>query len=147
MMRTVRHEGWHQFLDSIMDDPPTWLNEGLAEYFEIAERRGGRFTSAEVHWNHVSFLRKTKGGMPKLATLVSLDRAAFYGNPQLYYAQGWAVVHFLRHSTKQNRRVFDDVFEALQDNVSSTQAFTQALGKRTMNELDREFRAYISALR
>ena len=85
--------------------------------------------------------------MPKLATLVSLDRAGFYGNPQLHYAQGWAVVHFLRHSSRQNRRVFDAVFQALQNSVRSAQAFTQALGSRTMAELDEEFRAYIEALR
>ena len=84
-----------------MDDPPTWLNEGLAEYVEIAERRGGRFTGEGIHTSHLQTLKRSQ--RPKLAELVSLSREAFYQNSQLHYAQSWAFVHFLRHSSRQHR--------------------------------------------
>jgi hypothetical protein len=42
MLRTVRHEGFHQYLDRMLPETPVWLNEGTAEYFETAVLAGGR---------------------------------------------------------------------------------------------------------
>ena len=40
---TVQHEGFHQFAHAVIGgDIPTWLNEGLAEYFGEALFTGGR---------------------------------------------------------------------------------------------------------
>ena len=40
MLETVRHEGFHQYLDGVMSDPPPWLNEGLAMYYEALPPAG-----------------------------------------------------------------------------------------------------------
>jgi len=68
MMVTVRHEGFHQYLDRIMHDPPRWLNEGLAQYYEIAryERGGGC-------WDRFIPISGCRSGLPKTICCRSLS--------------------------------------------------------------------------
>ena len=42
LLRTVRHEVLHQYLDARLGQIPTWLNEGLAEYYELVVRDRGK---------------------------------------------------------------------------------------------------------
>ena len=37
----MRHEGYHQYLDRVMPDPPVWFNEGLAVYHENGIKEDG----------------------------------------------------------------------------------------------------------
>ena len=57
MMRTIRHEGFHQYLDRVMDDPPRWFNEGLAEYYEIADLVGSDWIEGQPHPHHMDRFR------------------------------------------------------------------------------------------
>ena len=57
MLETVRHEGFHQYLDRFLDNPPVWFNEGMAEYYELGEERGRTLRLGQVDMNHVATLR------------------------------------------------------------------------------------------
>ena len=57
MLQTVRHEGFHQYLDRLVSNPPVWFNEGLAEYFEMRDAREREsWRRRERHPRHSEFL-------------------------------------------------------------------------------------------
>src|SRR5688572_16035759 len=101
MVRTIRHEGFHQFLDRIMENPPTWLNEGMAEFWETAKHEQGKLVGGQTRREHVATLVRGRSALPKLKDFVYGSAGDFYEFAQLRYAQGWALVHFLRKGPRE----------------------------------------------
>jgi hypothetical protein len=95
----LRHEVTHGFLHAVIPDLPLWLDEGLAEYFEVGRGKHGR------HLAHIATLSQAyRDGTwsPNLRRLESLDDAA--GMAQIDYAESWLWVHYLLESTPTNRQ-------------------------------------------
>ncbi len=102
----VAHEGWHQYTQSVFKDPlPVWLEEGIACYME-----GFRWSQEEpssptfLAWSNVErfdALRaaSNRGSLLSLESLLTStpqDLMATSSDAALtYYAQAWALVHFL----------------------------------------------------
>lgn len=99
------HEGWHQFGQTVLEDSlPAWLDEGLATYME-----GCRFDRAQdvpifMPWRNFERFNELRrcarvGRLYSLYELLSLSPQSFLerGREHLlaYYAQVWALVHFL----------------------------------------------------
>ncbi len=77
---------------------PVWLNEGLAEYyqtFRIKNERRAIFGEAQT--GHLRLLRET--GLVPLKTISAVDYQSLNefdsDRKKLFYAQSWAVVHYL----------------------------------------------------
>lgn len=103
----VFHEYTH-FLLRDMKSIPLWLNEGLAEFystFEISED-GKEVSIGKVIPAHVRFLRQEK--LLPLATLLGVDqRSPHYNESEkqgLFYAESWALTHYLIMGKNQARR-------------------------------------------
>jgi hypothetical protein len=89
IQQDLRHELTHALLHSVLREVPLWLDEGLAEYYELpAENRG-------VNATHVAHLRQG-GFTPNLARLESLKEVGQMGPPE--YREAWAWVHLLLKS-------------------------------------------------
>ncbi|MBL9163663.1 MAG: hypothetical protein JNL18_13095 [Planctomycetaceae bacterium] len=89
----LRHEVAHGYLHASVPNLPLWLDEGLAEYFEVSRGRDG------VNRLHVDYLRgqlAVGGWRPNLPRLEQLIEAGEL--TQLDYAESWLWVHFLLHS-------------------------------------------------
>lgn len=87
----VRHETTHALLHAWLRDVPLWLDEGLAEYFEVPhDRRAG-------HNPHLATTRALvgTGELPRLEELESLRSIDEMGREE--YRDAWAWVHFLLH--------------------------------------------------
>ena len=96
MMRTVRHEGFHQYFDRLVGASPTWLNEGLAEYYEGSKLVKGAWSDGEINGGHMETLAKTE--LIPLKDFLKIQPGAFY-DPRIVemcYAEAWAFVHYLR---------------------------------------------------
>jgi len=143
MMKTVRHEGFHQYLHRIMDDPPLWFNEGLAEYFEEAKIVSGKWTTGATRYDHLDWL---KPPLP-LKDFLYLDRKSFMANAGPSYAQGWAFIHFLLHTTRENRQLFDRFWDSFKKIPSHAEAIRTALSDRAIEALDMAFQAHVDGLR
>lgn len=86
----LRHEITHAYLHSVVSDLPLWLDEGLAEYYELP--RGCR----GVNRPHVDLLLAELGKdawRPDLERLESLDDTG--AMTQVDYAESWAWVHWM----------------------------------------------------
>ena len=95
----VRHETTHALLHNALPFVPLWLDEGLAEYFEVPadERLGGSPHLRLLRWA-VKF-----GWKPRLERLDSIVEQRSFGRRD--YRESWAWVHFLLHESKESRDV------------------------------------------
>jgi hypothetical protein len=99
----LRHEVTHGYLHSVIPDLPLWLDEGLAEYFELPRGSSG------FHRPHIAWLvdQSEKGEwQPDLKRLESLVDAA--GMTQTEYAESWLWVHWLLETTPERKRLVQD---------------------------------------
>jgi hypothetical protein len=87
----VRHESTHALLHVWLSSVPLWLDEGLAEYFEVA--RDER-TSHNPHLAHVRAVVRN-GRLSRLEELEVVRNLDEMGRDQ--YRDAWAWVHFLLH--------------------------------------------------
>jgi hypothetical protein len=95
----LRHEYTHGVLHATLKEVPLWLDEGLAEYFEVAEEPAGmnrdytlRLASAvENGW------RPDLERLERLAGVEQMQKAD--------YQEAWAWVHFLLHDGPESRTV------------------------------------------
>ncbi|MBX7166373.1 MAG: DUF1570 domain-containing protein [Pirellulales bacterium] len=104
----LRHEVAHGYLHAVVPNIPLWLDEGLAEYFEVARGAGG------LNRPHVAELSAALAAgqwRPFLARLESITAVA--DMTQRYYAESWAWVHLMLHGPPQLRQVLCDYLQSL----------------------------------
>ena len=147
MARTIQHEGFHQYLDRAMDDPPVWFNEGMAEYWETAQREDGVLQGGQVRKDHIATLLRSRRQVLPLQQFVYGARADFYRFAQLRYAQGWALVHFLRKGPPANQKLFKALWDALrQRDLSCKAALDRAFAGVDWKKFDADFWTYVATL-
>jgi hypothetical protein len=91
----LRHEVAHGYLHSVVPNLPLWLDEGLAEYFEVPRGHAG------LNVPHVQDLRSrlSAGWRPDLRRLEALS--SVNEMTQLDYAEAWAWAHFLLETSPE----------------------------------------------
>jgi hypothetical protein len=123
LVATILHEVTHAFLDRHVVRQgvalPRWLDEGFAEYVGTSDIANGTITLGGhshrkdvlprgwgyVFWESPSRTRAESAQRAQrqnraltLRQILAAGRETFYGKDvDLYYAQGWLAVHFLRH--------------------------------------------------
>jgi|SRR5262245_27317300 len=84
----LRHELTHALLHSVLKDVPIWLDEGLAEYFELQPDRKG------VNEAHLTQIRRpSEAFRPDLARLERLGQVQQMTPAE--YREAWAWVHLM----------------------------------------------------
>lgn len=91
--KDLRHEVTHGYLHSVIPELPLWIDEGLAEYFEVdPENRGVNLP----HVRLLSELQRQGKWKPSLARLeMIIDPTAL---TQADYAESWLWIHYLLSS-------------------------------------------------
>jgi hypothetical protein len=128
----VRHECTHALLHAALPMVPLWLDEGLAEYFEVAadQRASGNTHLRSIQW------RARLGFVPRIEDLEQL------GDLQqmtlTHYQRSWAWVHFMLHGPPAAR---DELQRFLADIAAHTPPghLSERL-RRRVPDLDRAFR-------
>jgi hypothetical protein len=93
----VRHESTHALLHAWLPSVPLWLDEGLAEYFEVARDQRVK------HNPHLATVKAALsiGQQPRLEELESLSDLDEMGRAE--YRDAWAWVHFMLHGPPEAR--------------------------------------------
>src|SRR5262245_60156179 len=92
----LRHELTHAILHSVLKDVPLWLDEGLAEFYEIPPEYHG------VNRQHMSFLMN-EGFKPDLSRLEQLSQVQQMNPAE--YREAWAWVHLMLRSKPDAKQV------------------------------------------
>lgn len=130
----VRHECTHAVLHSVLSDLPLWLDEGLAEYFEIT-----RIDRASNNPHLVEIRKQLRtNAPPQLETLEAITNFDDLGRDE--YRDSFAWVHFLLHGP---RAAHDELVAWLAERQAGREpeALSQRL-RRRLPDLDRRFAAH-----
>jgi len=135
----LRHEFTHGLLHASLKSVPLWLDEGLAEYFEVAGPEPGALNS-----NYPAELlsRIGSGWHPDLERLESLEE--FADLQRLDYQESWAWVHFMLHHTPETREALIGYLNDLR-----TQTEPYPLSKRlqvAQPNTENRFLSYVASL-
>ena len=172
------HEGWHQYSHSTFKDPmPVWLDEGVACYME-GFRWDEQFPDhprfmAWANLERFDQLREAHNAgtlMPihSLLTLRPQDLIANSSSQPValnYYAQVWALVHFLSEAEQQRyRAALESILQDISVGSYRTQLSAQTLRSfntrrtgagtlleylpagTTLRELDDQYQRFIARL-
>ncbi|HEY0983362.1 MULTISPECIES: DUF1570 domain-containing protein [unclassified Schlesneria] len=134
----LRHEFTHGVLHATLKDVPLWLDEGLAEYFEVTSQPAG--LNREYAMNIAAEI--ASGWKPNLDRLETLE-----GVEQLDrndYQESWAWVHFMLQHSEDSREVLVNYLKELR-----TTSQPGALSVRLRNAIpvaDRRFLSHAASL-
>lgn len=151
---SIGHEGWHQFNSRLFKYRlPSWLDEGIAMQFELAEYNGGFFTfKSDRNGYRLGPLKLTllRNNVMPLRAIITLNpgEVVTEGDEAIaaFYSQAYALVRFLREDdygkyfTKYQKLLFDglngqwplaqqDVRIAADRNIPITVGWNSAVGK------------------
>ncbi|MBM3985805.1 MAG: DUF1570 domain-containing protein [Planctomycetes bacterium] len=150
LARVLSHEGWHQyfhFYTVSWVDMPSWLDEGLGDWFFMAARDGQAGTEhgyrlGDMNWHRLRSVRRAleDGLTVTFERLMDFKQADYYANPGVFYAQGWSMVHFLLKSDDARRR---ELIPRLLKDFKDTKNFVKSTDKvfkgLDLAELDKEW--------
>jgi tetratricopeptide (TPR) repeat protein len=142
----VFHEYVHLVMNRTAARMPTWVGEGLAEFYSTFDvTDGGR--TAHVGGMLQDHLWRLQKQLLPLATLVAVDHDSPYYNERdkssVFYAQSWALVHYLQlGADRKYAPRFGAFLEALAGGTPFAAACATQLGV-TPEALEKELAAYV----
>lgn len=110
IQQDLRHELTHALLHSVLKDVPLWLDEGLAEFFEVPPGWKG------VNFQHVDQLLRgpegpTRLDLERLELLTKVNQMA-----PGEYREAWAWVHWMLRANPQARKELVAYLQELRTN-------------------------------
>ncbi|HYO91043.1 MAG TPA: tetratricopeptide repeat protein, partial [Pyrinomonadaceae bacterium] len=144
---TIFHEYVHFLVRNNLQDVPVWFNEGLAEYYSVLEvaEDDRKVQIGLPIGEHLYALREHK--LLPLKTLFAVDHGSPYYNEKnkqgVFYAQSWALVHYLLLGNEGKRQPqFSTFINLLLKNKTVEEAFQQAF-QMDFVTLEKELKEYI----
>jgi len=94
----LRHECTHALLHAVLPVVPLWLDEGLAEYFEVPanERSYDNPHLSSLRWNLLLGTVAKLEALEKKSDLAEMSRGD--------YRHAWAWIHYMLHGSEQARQ-------------------------------------------
>jgi len=145
----IFHEYMHLLVkNNVSPNAPPWLNEGLAEFYSTLEVKGGDKSGADIGKpisHHVYYLREQKQ-LP-LRTLLAVDHSSPHYNEKskrgVFYAQSWALVHYLMLGKERQRAPqLSRYLNLIANGTSPAEGFKQVFEADT-DAIEKELRGYI----
>ena len=149
-LSTLLHEYTHLLINNHFPNAPLWLKEGLAEFYSTARLSadGRRLTLGEAPERRPRELRKYE--LLPLATLLALDQTSpTYADPAqraLFYAQSWALIHYLSEARAGRGGALAQFTNLLSDGARVEDALRQAFNL-SVAELEAGLAAYVRRAR
>jgi hypothetical protein len=150
MRRTFQHlfhEYTHFVVRQNMGRVPDWLNEGLAEYYSTlrADLRAGRSILGEPSPVRLATLRG--GQLLPLRDVLTYDASGAVLQPaaraSAFYAQSWALVHYLQHGDAGRLAPRVGAYIAAVDAGQPIEAAAEAGFGMTLEDLEDRLLRYI----
>lgn len=138
----LRHETTHGYVHAVVPTIPLWLDEGVAEFFELPRSDQG------VHAAHVAHLsgRLLEGTWrPDLERMEALASAGELS--QDHYAEAWCWTHWLLRTTPDRRRLLQDfLLDVRRDVKTAPLSVRIRQAESATPDLSAVLRAHVEAL-
>jgi hypothetical protein len=157
LARVLSHEGWHQYFHTYTVSwvtMPSWLDEGVGDYFFMAEQdgqTGGKhgYRIGDTNWHRVRSVRRglAEGSTVSFAELLDFEQSQYYSNPGVFYAQGWSMVHFLlQHEDKKINQLPVKLIKSFKDTKNFRKSNDKVFKKVDLEALEREWLGWLLSL-
>jgi tetratricopeptide (TPR) repeat protein len=157
-LRVMFHEGLHMFMHRLLEEPPIWFNEGMAEYFYASkvEQRGGKFVVTATGGMHdmrlpsiQGALRNDKMSISDFKKIMLESQGQFYGeDPGTKYAQAWSMIHFfINGEGGKYKPVFVNYYRELKAGKTQQEAFDGTFAKLNLAEAQNQWMEYVGKLK
>lgn len=145
MDQTIRHEGFHQYLDRVLPNAPIWLNEGLAVYNETGKLEYGKWKVGETRRD---YLRVLEGSVLVPSARFLRFSPRDFQDPMAiiqHYGQAWLTLHFLLNDD-WGRPLFDAYLGKLREGLAMEVALTAVFGDDVLAALDLKLKNHLLKL-
>jgi len=155
LLGCAAHEGWHQYYHWLVVSRvalPSWINEGMGDYFYTASPIEGRSKKANlgnVFDGRLMILKtaKRQGAMVPLEQFLQMLQQDYYANPSVCYAQGWAFCQFLLHGAGgKYAKVIPNYVKLLCNDTNWQNVQARAFKGLDMAAMEKEFHAYVDGI-
>ena len=144
-MSVIYHEYTHLLTSTTPRQWPVWLKEGLAELYSSFDVDDKKVTLGAPISRHVMLLRD-KTFIPLQDLLSVLHGSPIYNEREkqgIFYAESWALSHYLMFGDKNLRQPqMAEFANLINQGVADDRAFTQAF-KVSPLEMEKQIRSYI----
>jgi hypothetical protein len=144
--RTVYHEYFHYLTRRTIGRLPPWLNEGLADYWATIDIRDEEILVGRPDYDYLSLLKR-KSPLPLETLFAAGNDSPHYRREEtmtLFYAQSWALTHFLQ-SDETRRRELTAYVSSLGGGADPLQAARETFGD--LEKLGEDLRRYVRSRR
>ena len=86
---------------------PSWLNEGMGDYFFMSTREeDGSYSVGDMNHGRLRVVQKAleDGTTVSFSEMLGFEQKDYYRNRGVFYPQGWSMVHFLMQNDDEKRR-------------------------------------------
>jgi tetratricopeptide (TPR) repeat protein len=142
---TIYHEYLHQFMRGNYAAQPAWYDEGLAEFFSTFRATDTDATVGLAVERHISRMRE--GFLIPLDRLFAVEHDSLEYNEgerrDTFYAESWAVVHYLLRGNLERRAQLGRFLVAIQQGRPRDDAFRESFQTDYVT-LEQEIRKYMA---
>lgn len=144
-MSVIFHEYTHLITSSTPRAWPLWLKEGLAELYSSFDVKENKVTLGDPISHHVHFLRENK--FIPIQNLIRVNHDSPIYNERekqgVFYAQSWALSHYLMFGDKAVRQPqMAEFVKLINQGIDHDRAFSQAF-RIDAPTMEKELRRYI----
>lgn len=152
LIHTFFHEGFHQFISYYVPNPPTWLNEGMAEIFEAVVFKGKRLyenrnlSNYNLRWLQEYFKQNKTTPLKKL---IYMTQKELYDPSRInmHYAQCWGLIHFLAFGSSKNKKFYKDIIQELKNGADRVEAIDRVFAKVDWDLFEKNYKRYLLSLK
>lgn len=156
--KVLYHEGFHQYMYFYMGRDrgvyvPSWLNEGLGDYFFGGEWSPDRrkFSIGINDWRIRTILSAIrKNEHVPVSQIIRYEQRQYYANPGLCYAEGWALNYFFQQSDAARRKGYHllprRMLEELKTSGNWEKATEKAFAGLDLKKLEEEWKEFMLSL-
>jgi tetratricopeptide (TPR) repeat protein len=140
--RAVLHQYTHLVAANLRVPLPIWLGEGLAEYYSTFDgvRGGNKVSIGEPITSHLMSLRSDWMKLDELRAL-RVDSPQYDEDERrsVLYAESWALVHYLLHSTPPQRGNLEKYLSALESGTAEEELSSRLFGSPAFETALRDY--------
>ncbi len=137
----VYHEYFHYLADLNTPGLPSWLNEGLASYWENTTIQDDKIVAGQPSDRHIQTLREGSS-LPLQELLTASPLTVDRNRVPIFYAQSWALTHYLLIGDRAIRQEsLSKYVKLVTEGADSIEAATAVFGD--LETLEAALRGYI----
>jgi hypothetical protein len=156
--KILYHEAFHQYMFYMMGRGrhvyvPSWLNEGLGDYFFGGEwtKNRGKFTLGINDWRVKTIVNAVKKNEHvALEKIFRYEQMDYYRNAGLCYAEGWSINYFFMQSPVAKKNGYHQIpakmLEALKGGGDWQKASDKAFTGYDLKKMEEEWKAFVVTL-